>query len=829
MKLLTPAILSLIFYLTPQVFAQSLTDTGSVNIPISVTPPTTNQIFTATNQSHVCTTYVFGVTADNARGQNITVGDIFSLNDGTQFTVDAVDSGNMMTSYHISTPAYSATKPTTANTWAGTIQVANSNAKPPCMSEESASILIPRTLSDVKSDLRTIRDFGARMDGTDADKQKIQLAYDATPDGGVINIPCDSVWPVNPMANLGDWSPTHTNGKSVVYFDTCGMKWNGYEWGGWPYMDHAIGDDDLKVQVAKGVFSINRQEFNEGDNHPPLSIGRDLSESITYAGGGAWGGAVYPYLPSVMITTRNGASGSDGKVTGGSVMGLKTETQTYSNQTWSVQDVAFMPTARRYGLSSIWSFSSELDDETGLPASSKFEETNEIDIAGNGAELPSCVYDPKECARMPLYFGLAHRTYSTWAPNTAYSGGTVGYPFNAATNSTAWTKDTWSAYFVPTKVTATDTSGIVAHYQAMTTGTSGSTAPAWPTTNGDTVCDGPKDLEGNENCSDPTAAFVETPTVSTAVASGSTSITVSSVSDIGVGATVTGAGIADATTVSAISGNVLTLSTATTASISEGETLTISTPKPFGITWKRLGDQQTVIGTPVWFNVDDEYLDVSQMTSDFKFKGISTGPYRNYLTSIDTGISGNAPIHNAFIDISWSTMVDDDAVGIRMGPSQRIDFSNLWIHGDGSFKNAHVLGYDYVNQNDTRCGFVINDQSKSTNQETKNDDTGCAINWLDGAMDSSQTPISSSTTQITPDVLSSTYNIEGVWGYRSNGYLSFGIYDSGPAVLPKMTKSAILAIKHPRTAMLVYDTDDNEYVYYNSTAWKIITPGDTLQ
>lgn len=373
----------LIPLLSSTALAQSLTSSGSISAPVNITPNA--QIYTATNNSKICTVYQYGVTADNASGTNLTVGDIFSLTDGTQFSVDAVDA-NKMTSFHITKPAYVMSKPFSGNSWAGTISVANSAATPPCMNEDSVAVLLHRDLGDVKSDTRTIKDYGAAMDGSDGDKAKIQFAYDATPDGGVIQIPCASVWPVNPMANTGDWSPTHTAGKSVVYFDSCGMKWNGLEWGGWPYMDHSIGDDDLKLSLAKGTMNLNRQELSKIDNHGLLNVTRDISVPISITGGGDWGN-VYSYTPSVYIQTSNGASGEDGNVTGGSIMGLKTETHTYSNQPWSVQDVAFMPTARRYGTSSIWSFSMELDDETGLPASTKFEQTNEIDIDGSGDEL----------------------------------------------------------------------------------------------------------------------------------------------------------------------------------------------------------------------------------------------------------------------------------------------------------------------------------------------------------------------------------------------------------------------------------------------------------
>lgn len=757
MKIFLWVIISLFSVIATDAYAQTLTSTGALDTPISVSTDASDQIYTATSNSKICTAYEYGVTADNAAGTNITVGDIFSLSDGTQITVDTVDASKKMSTFHISLPAYSTTVPNTGNSWAGKISVTDSKATVPCMNEAYTTVLRPRMLDSVKSETRSIKDFGATMDGSTADRTNIQFAYDATPDGGVIHIPCNSVWPVNPRDNTGDWSPTHTSGKSVVYMDTCGLKWNGEQWGGWPYMDHAIGDDDLKFQLAKGVMALNRQEFSTIDNHALLNVIRDVSPSISITGGGSWGN-VYSYTPSVYIQTSNGASGKDGKATGGSIMGLKTETHTYSNQPWSVQDVAFMPTARRYGTSSIWSFSMELDDETGLPASTKFEETNEIDIDGSGEELPSCINDPKECARMPLYFGLAHRDFGGWAANHKYTGGLVGYPYNPATNSTAWTADTWNPHFVPAQITVADSSGIQAHYQALTTGTSGTTAPRWPTTNGTTVCDGVVDSKGKTNCTDPTQPN-------------------------------------------------------------------------FGVLWKRTSNQQTEIGTPVWFNVDDEYLDASNMTSTFKYKG-GTGPYVTYLTSAITNISGNAPVHNAFMDTSWTTMADESTVGIRMSPNQRIDFSNLWIHADGTFKNQHTLSYDYVNQNDTRCGFVINDTSKSTNQATQNNGSSCYINWADGAVDTTgggRHLFSSSTTQITPDILKSTYSIEGVWGYRSNGNIAFGIYDSGPAVLPKMTKSSILAIPHPRTAMLVYDTDDNEYVYYNGTNWKIIAPGNTLQ
>lgn len=811
----------------------TLDNVGALDVPITVS--STNQIYTATTGTHVCTVYGWGVTPDNASGTNVTVGDVFSLSsDGTQITVDTVTSDNKMSTFHISKPAYSTSVPDAGNSWANKVSVANSAATPPCMNEDSAPVLLPRQLDNIKSDVRSVKDFGATMDGSSSDKVNIQLAYDATPNGGVISIPCNSVWPVNPMDNLGDWSPTHTSGKSVIYSDTCGMTWNGAEWGGWKYMDHAIGDDDLMFQLAGASMWLRRQEFSSVDNHAPLSIGRDIAASVTYTGGGNWGGSVYAYTPSVMVTTRNGASGNDGNPTGGSIMGFKTETQTYSNQPWSVQDVALMPTARRYGTSSIWSFSMELDDETGLPAASEFEETNEVDIAASDNELSNCVNDPKECARMPMYFGLAHRSFGTWSPNATHNGGAVGYPYNPATNSTAWTEATWNPYFVPDKVTATDTSGVPAHYVALTSGTSGSSAPAWPATNGDTVCDSPLDLEGKTNCTDPNAAFTETPTLSAEVKSGASTVTVSSSTDIGTGATVSGTGIASGTTVTSVSGTTITLSTATTADIPSGTTLTFVTKKPFGVLWKRLGKQQVEIGTPVWFNVDDEYLDHAALTSTFKFtEDSSTGPYQTYVTSMDTGISGNSPVSNAFMDTSWSTLTNSTAVGVRMGANQRIDFSNLWIHDNADYKNLHTLAYEYVNQADSRCEFVINDVSKSTNQATSNDGTTCDINWLDGAIDTSANSslhqVSSSTTQINPDVLKSTYNIEGVWGYRVNSQLAFGIFDSGPAILPRLTKAEILAVKNPREAMLVYDTTDHEYVYYNGTNWIVITPGQILQ
>lgn len=297
----------------------------------------------------------------------------------------------------------------------------------------------------------SLKDYGAKMNGTPSDMAPITKMYTDTQANGKIIFPCNGKWPNDNSGNR--WTGPHQPGKSVYWDLTCNANWaTNVGWG--TQIDNALGENDITEANVSGSKWIMRKN-NIEDNGQPVLLLKGQYGTLTNC---FWPGGVTcnePLFQSYATITKDSNQSVEAGVF---------QVDDYSNHPWGSQPQGLMIHMNKYGTSSSWAFAFELNDYSMLPPQS-FSQTNEIDEQANGWEPSEAHYDPQKGTRKLLYFGSGTHK---WKDD-------VSYYYN-------------TQYNVGDKVAVGDVNGEVSIFEAQTSGKSGSSiVPTWPHNIGDTV------------------------------------------------------------------------------------------------------------------------------------------------------------------------------------------------------------------------------------------------------------------------------------------------------------------------------------------------------
>jgi hypothetical protein len=212
----------------------------------------------------------------------------------------------------------------------------------------------------------------------------------------------------------------------------------------------------------------------------------DSFASVLPLSGGVLTRVDAPGTPSVPVLRINytGAGSSNGALmvnvaaTDGNAFPWGITSNVVVTQSGSGQPVGITSAVqRKSGNATSFCYYAEFRDLTGLSQQGT-DVCIEQDLFANGPDGPSTYWAPGSGTRAAITLGVKNQDHPDWAPITNYNQGDVINPvlvYGPGDNPpVTGTGTTWSAYC----------------YIAQNAGTSGSIAPAWPTTQGNTIVDG---------------------------------------------------------------------------------------------------------------------------------------------------------------------------------------------------------------------------------------------------------------------------------------------------------------------------------------------------
>lgn len=598
---------------------------------------------------------------------------------------------------------------------------------------------VSRTLSQKWGDRYNLADLGAKLDGSASDAETIQSIYAALPSGAVVEIPKSAHW----TGAIGSPDPN----KHITWLYDGPLPGD---------YTPPPGDGDTTVTRNNGVMIQSRLLHSGGPAYPFQSFlwQDNPGQSGPFSGN---------YIQQAAIYGR----AIHGPVGGGNVSAAQLTLDSYGNHPASSYDVALSINANKYGQNSMWGIVDDLGDTSAKPPGA-FAQWNEYDMTGNGYDIlpwDASYGAPQTGGRSAFYVALQALNGNAYTTQTAYAAGnhTQG---NVPNNTSV------------VAITASD--GIRYVWKAVTSGTSGTTAPAWPVPNRITATYA-------EGAATVTVNSVTSGTIKT----GDYIIGAQPVYPMKITGQVSGtAGGAGVYSISLASGD------ASEPSFSSLPVYTAPHVNDGSVVWE-FGEE---------FNVEiGSVLHVSGEGSD--------------TTKVNTLIGGEKiGITNAVMDTSAMTTTGS-GVAVRIGDNQMIDLSG---NGTPSGRNHHTLfhtpyGGLLAYQIEGNNAFLIPDDFSGFGLNMPlhvSDGSRCPQSMTQGTYFCSNRNASNEQDILVPDHLS-------VDGLSSSGTLtqiaSFGTdYTKffGKVQLGQASKSDILSATNVPEGTKIYDTDDHVEVTY---------------
>lgn len=139
----------------------------------------------------------------------------------------------------------------------------------------------------------------------------------------------------------------------------------------------------------------------------------------------------------------------------GSTVALQINLTSQGAHAYTSQDVGGSFSVTKLGQNSTWALSTQTQDNTGLAPGSFASIGAELDILANGPDNAASLYDCSLANRYFIYLAAKPNPTTTYASNTHFGVGTI--------------------------VVQTPSGGVATCYICTTAGTTGATAPTWPT------------------------------------------------------------------------------------------------------------------------------------------------------------------------------------------------------------------------------------------------------------------------------------------------------------------------------------------------------------
>ena len=460
------------------------------------------------------------------------------------------------------------------------------------------------TISARWGDKYNLADLGAALDGSSTDNATIQSIYNALGTGAVIEIPKNSQW----TGTINSPSPS----KHMTYlFD--GLIPGTYT--------APPGDGDTSISYGNGLSSQRRDLNSTGFNYPIRGLywNDDQNYSSTASGN---------YTQYAAANLR----AISGPVSQGNTSPLNLNLQSYGRNQSSSYDIGLPVSVLKYGTNATWGLVVNVQDFSGQSPGA-FSSWNEYDIEANGQDIKSWSPSygvPQAGNRTFGLFRAKTHDVAAWAANTSY------------------TVPCYTQGCLPTryliKVSSPDTATGGQHYvwYPVQAGTSGATAPTFPTP----------------------AHFIGSMAYGV--------LTVSSVAQgaVNVGDYISGSGMNDPILVESqltgTSGGAGTYKIASYTAYMTGSHALYSVP-------------QVTDGTVTW-QFGTEYEET--ISSGFWFGGAST-----YDTVL--GVDGASTVSGAVIDTELAGM-GTTGVPLRIADGQLLDLSG---NGTLAGRNQHTFGH----------------------------------------------------------------------------------------------------------------------------------------
>jgi hypothetical protein len=208
----------------------------------------------------------------------------------------------------------------------------------------------------------------------------------------------------------------------------------------------ATGNNVGTFDTFASQFSFRRQVTSGNPGQPTVYVGLvNFSSGYTpyYSSG------EYYDVPAMIIQAQN-VPGSTGQLNG-----LKILLNSGGNNPFASEDQGLNIQVAKAGQNSTWAINTQSLDTTGLPPQAFATVGAEIDLGGSGYDNAAGAYDPYQSNRATMWFNGRPYPWPNWAASTAYAAGAI--------------------------VVGTPSGGVASTYIAQNAGTSGATAPIWPT------------------------------------------------------------------------------------------------------------------------------------------------------------------------------------------------------------------------------------------------------------------------------------------------------------------------------------------------------------
>jgi hypothetical protein len=208
----------------------------------------------------------------------------------------------------------------------------------------------------------------------------------------------------------------------------------------------ATGNNVGTFDCFASQFSFRRQVTSGDPGQPTVYVGlTNLSSGYPHY----YSDGEYVDVPAMIIQAQNVAG------TTGQLNGLKIILNSGGNNPFDSEDQGLNVQVVKAGQNSTWAINTQSLDTTGLPPQSFATVGAELDLGGSGYDNPAGAYDPYQSNRATMWFNGRPYPWPNWAASTAYGVGAI--------------------------VVGTPTGGVASTYIAQNAGTSGATAPSWPT------------------------------------------------------------------------------------------------------------------------------------------------------------------------------------------------------------------------------------------------------------------------------------------------------------------------------------------------------------
>jgi hypothetical protein len=299
-----------------------------------------------------------------------------------------------------------------------------------------------RSAQDRSADRMNVRDFGAKMDGTN-DTTAFLAAYNAAPTDGTVYVP-PGTWNVD---TAGFVRGAGTGNIRFMVEGNAGLQ-------------QYIGDGDIVETMLVGRKGFYKQMTTSSNGFATVQVGMINNNPTSFS---------QPTVVSGLVVGASSFTGSSGYTWSHNV-----NLESYGGiggAPNSTQDVSIASRVHKFGYAATWQFFGSSQDNTGLDATATGNIVGwESDIIANGPEDPATAYDPHQGGRVAINFANRANTPAAWLANHAY-----GVASNGTATAVGLVQPTVANGFV---------------YRCIVAGTTGSTQPTWPTTVGATVADG---------------------------------------------------------------------------------------------------------------------------------------------------------------------------------------------------------------------------------------------------------------------------------------------------------------------------------------------------